>query len=220
MTSVLEARRVDAPVTAYDPRRWKALPLPLAALFMMLFDFFAVGVAAPSAQRALTGGVAGLELIVSAFAFTYAAGLVAGGVLGDRYGLRRMLMIGGAGFVAATALCGLAPTLPVLLCARLVAGAAAALLVPQAFALVTTGFPPGERPRAFALLGATLGLAGMAGQALGGVIITADLWGLGWRAVFFVNAPIGLLLVAAAPRLLPAGRPVRRGGLDGVGLAL
>ena len=220
MTTLQRAPALDKSDGGYDQRRWTALPIPLAALFMALFDFFVVGLAAPSAQRDLTGGVAGVELILSSFAFPYAAGLLAGGALGDRYGRRRLFTLGVAGFMTATALCAMAPTLPVLLTARLIQGAAAALLVPQAFAMVSIGFPTAERPRAFALLGATLGLASVAGQALGGLVVSADLWGLGWRTVFLVNIPIGLAVLAAAVRLLSADVPARRTAFDLTGLLL
>ncbi|WP_432842704.1 MFS transporter [Dactylosporangium sp. CA-092794] len=194
------------------------LPLPLAVLFLALFDFFAMGIAAPVAQRDLTGGGSGAELILAAFSVPYAAGLLAGGVIGDRYGPRRMLAAGVCGYVAACLACAAAPVLPALLAARFAQGLAAAVMVPQAFTMVAA-FPGRERHRAFAMLGATLGAGSVGGQLLGGLLVAALPAGLGWRAPFGVELLLGSAVLALIRRWPPdrsAGRP----RVDGAGLLL
>ncbi|MEE1781897.1 MFS transporter [Streptomyces sp. SP17BM10] len=200
-----------------DPRRWRVLPVILLATFMAAFDYMVVNVAAPSLARDLGAGPAALELVVGGYGFTYAAGLVTGGKLGDLFGHRRLFLLGMAGFTAASLLCGLAASAPELIAARLVQGLAAAAMAPQVLALITAAFPAGERPRALAWFGLTISLGGIAGQVLGGALLQADVFGLGWRVIFLVNGPVGVGALAAAARLLPRRAPAARPGLDPVG---
>ncbi|OHV30970.1 MFS transporter [Parafrankia colletiae] len=201
-----------------DPRRWRALPVILIASFMSLFDVFVVNVAAPSIGTDLGASNAGLELIVGGYSFTYAAGLVTAGRLGDRFGRRRMYLVGMTLFTAASALCGLAPNEGVLIAGRLLQGAGAAAMVPQVLALISVTFPPAERPRAFAFFGVTIGLGGVCGQVLGGVLLDLDVFGLGWRPIFLVNVPVGLVALIGARRLVAESRAARPERLDLVGL--
>ncbi|MEX5709864.1 MFS transporter [Parafrankia sp. FMc6] len=203
---------------AADPRRWRALPVILIASFMSLFDVFVVNVAAPSIGSDLNASNAGLELVVGGYSFTYAAALVTGGRLGDRFGRRRIYLLGMAVFTAASALCGLAPNEAVLIGGRLLQGAGAAAMVPQVLALISVTFPPPERPRAFAFFGVTIGLGGVCGQVLGGVLLDLDIFGLGWRPIFLVNVPIGLAALVGARRLVRESRSARAERLDPVGL--
>jgi EmrB/QacA subfamily drug resistance transporter len=195
------------------------LPVVLSATFMALFDFFVVNIAAPSLQSDLHTGEASLELIVGGYAFTYAACLVSGGRLGDLFGYRRLFLIGMTTFTIASALCGLAATPGQLIAARLLQGVTAAAMVPQVLALITAVFPPEERPRALSWFGVTIGAGSVAGQVLGGLLLDADLFGLGWRAIFLVNVPVGVLALAFAARLLPPLRGQSRPRLDPVGAA-
>ncbi|CAI7979571.1 MFS transporter [Frankia sp. Hr75.2] len=203
---------------AADPRRWRALPVILIASFMSLFDVFVVNVATPSIGSDLNASNAGLELVVGGYSFTYAAALVTGGRLGDRFGRRRIYLLGMAVFTAASALCGLAPNEAVLIGGRLLQGAGAAAMVPQVLALISVTFPPAERPRAFAFFGVTIGLGGVCGQVLGGVLLDLDIFGLGWRPIFLVNVPIGLAALVGARRLVRESRSARAERLDPVGL--
>ncbi|HWE63400.1 MAG TPA: MFS transporter [Chloroflexota bacterium] len=196
----------------------RLLPIILSATFMALFDFFVVNVAAPSMQRDLGASTAALQLVVGGYAFTYAAALITGGRLGDRYGYRRLFVLGMAAFVLASAACGLAQTTNELIVARLCQGLVAAAMVPQVLALITTLFPPATRHRALAWFGATIGLGSIAGQVLGGVLLQADLFGLGWRAIFLVNVPVGLVALTLAARLLPPTRSAAHPRLDPVGV--
>jgi EmrB/QacA subfamily drug resistance transporter len=202
-----------------DPRRWRMLAVALVAMFMGLFDFYVVNIATPSLQAQLHAGEATLQLVVGGYTFSYAALLVTGGRLGDLLGYRRMFLLGMAGFTAASLLCGLAQTGGQLVAARLLQGIGAAAMVPQVVALITVSFPPAERPRALSWFGVALGLGLVSGQILGGVLLTADAFGLGWRVVFLVNLPIGLVTLALGRRLLPRATPARRSRQDPVGVA-
>ncbi len=193
------------------------LPVILSATFMAMFDFFVVNVAAPSLEHDLQAGPAALELVVGGYAFTYAGGMVTGGRLGDLYGHRRLFLVGMASFAVASLLCGLAVTPGQLVAARLLQGLTGAAMVPQVLALITATFPPEERPRAMSWFGVTVGVGAIAGQVLGGLLLDADLLGLGWRAIFLINVPVGIVALAFAMRLLPGHRTDRRPRLDPIG---
>jgi len=199
------------------PRRWAMLPVVLIAMFMAGFDIWAVNVAAPSLQRDLHVGDASLQLIVGGYAFMYATGMVTGGRLGDQFGYRRLFMIGVVSFVLASLLCGLSQTPGELVAARLVQGLTGAVMVPQAAALITATFPPHERSRALGWYGATMGLGFVSGQILGGGLIQSDVLGLGWRAIFLVNVPVGIGAVIIAFVVVPQARGHRRPRLDPLG---
>ena len=214
-----EAPRVTAraPASDLDPRRWRMLPVILSAMFMAMFDYFVVNVAAPSFQHDLHATDAGIELVVGGYGFAYAAGLITGGRLGDLLGYKRVFVGGMAAFTIASLACGLATDSTTLIVARLLQGATAAAMVPQVLALINVMFPVHERPRAMAWFGATIGIGSVAGQVLGGAILQANLFGLGWRPIFLVNVPIGIVAVALALRWLPAARGASRPRFDPVG---
>lgn len=194
------------------------LPVVLTATFMYAFDTNVVNVALPSLQRQLHAGPTALELVVGGYAFAYASGLVTGGRLGDLFGYRRLFLAGMAAFTLASVLCGLSGTPGQLAGARVVQGITAAAMVPQVLPLITVTFAPAQRTRALAWFGVTGAIGGVAGQVLGGLIIDADIAGLGWRAVFLVNLPAGGAVLALARGVLPRPR-ARRTALDPVGVA-
>jgi EmrB/QacA subfamily drug resistance transporter len=193
------------------------LPVVLIAMFMAGFDIWAVNVAAPSLQRDLHVGNAALQLIVGGYAFMYATGMVTGGRLGDLFGYRRLFFIGVLSFVAASLLCGVSQSPAELVAARLVQGLTGAVMVPQVLALITAAFPPRERSRALSWYGATMGLGFVSGQILGGGLIQSNILGLGWRAIFLVNVPVGILAVVIATFVVPPARAPRRPRLDPLG---
>jgi EmrB/QacA subfamily drug resistance transporter len=202
-------------------RPWLGLAVMLAGPFMTVMDVMIVNVAIPSIRRGLGASYAGAELVVAGYSLAYAVALITGGRLGDLRGRRRMFVAGLIGFTLTSALCGLAPTAGTLILARLLQGVAAALLFPQVFSLIRVTFPePQDCAKAFAALGVVLGLAAVAGQVLGGILVAADLWGLGWRPIFLVNIPVGLVASLAAPRLIPADQVAPGQRLDLVGVAL
>jgi MFS family permease len=199
-------------------RKWLLLPTILCGTFMASFDYMVVNVAAPSFRTDLRAGPAALELIVGGYAFTYASGMVTGGRLGDLVGHKQAFITGMAGFTLASLLCGLAQTPAQLVGARMLQGLTAALMAPQVLALITAAFSAADRARALAWFGVVLGLGGVIGQVLGGVLLEANLFELGWRTIFLVNVPVGALAIIAAREVLPAG--VRGAGrLDLVGAA-
>ncbi len=204
-------------VSQPDSRRWLMLPVVLLAMFMAGFDIWVVNVAAPSLQRDLHVSDAALQLIVGGYAFMYASGMVTGGRLGDLLGYRRMFMIGVASFAVASLLCGLAQSPAELVTARLLQGLTGAAMVPQVLALITATFPAAERSRALAWFGVTMGLAFVSGQILGGLLLQANVLGLGWRAIFLVNVPVGAAALIAAAVVVPHARGHRRPRLDPAG---
>jgi EmrB/QacA subfamily drug resistance transporter len=206
---------------AVRTRTWAGLAAVLAGAFLAMLDTFVVNVAVPDIRADLHAGYAGAELVIAGYTLTYAAGMVPAGRLGDAYGHRRVFVAGVLGFAVASALCGTAPTVAVLVAGRLVQGAAAALLSPQVLAIIRLTFADaGPRARAFALFGVAVGLASVAGQIVGGAVVAADWWGLGWRPVFLLNVPLGLATAAAAARLVPRGTGTRRVRLDLAGVLL
>ncbi|HUZ25306.1 MAG TPA: MFS transporter [Streptosporangiaceae bacterium] len=209
-----------APAPPPEPRRWKMLPVVLAAMFMAQFDLYVVNVAAPSLERNIHAGPAALQLIVAGYGFTYASGLITGGRLGDIFSHRRVFLVGVLAFSLASVLCGVAQSPGELVAARLLQGLTGAAMVPQVLALITAVFPAAERPRALAWFGVTIGVGAVAGQVLGGLLLEANLLNLGWRAIFLVNVPVGLVAAAFAYRLMPRREAAgRRPRLDPIGAA-
>lgn len=192
----------------------------LAGQFMVNIDTAIVNVAGPAIREGLRPSGGALELIVSGYTLAYATLLITGARLGEARGHRRMFLLGLAGFTAASLACGLAPVPAALVAARIAQGAAGALMVPQVLSGIQLHFTGRERARAQGLLVLALAGGAVAGQALGGILVAADLWGLGWRPIFLINVPVGLVLLAAGLRLLPADRDGAAGRLDLPGVAL
>ena len=167
------------------------------------FDFFVVNVAAPDIQNRLGASNTQLELVVAGYAFMYASGLVTGGRLGDLLGRRRMFVSGLTAFAVTSALCGLAPSAMTLIAFRALQGLSAAVMLPQVLAFINTLIPVQRRGWAMGWFGVASGLGSIAGQGLGGLLVQADLWGLGWRLIFLMNIPIMLLAIIATLRIVP-----------------
>ena len=193
---------VSAPVDT--SRRWWVLAIVVAAQFMFGVDAFIVNVAIPTIAVELHASPAQIESVIAIYLIAYATLVVSGGRLGDIYGTKSVFIAGVLGFSATSLWCGLAQSGPELIAARLAQGATAALMVPQVLATLHLLFADDQRGRAFGIYGIVLGLAGAAGFALGGILVTLDLAGLGWRAVFFVNVPFGLFIVATGMRTMPS----------------
>lgn len=185
-------------------RRWWVLAIVVAAQFMFGVDAFVVNVAIPTIAVDLHATPAEIESIIAIYLIAYATLVVTGGRLGDIHGTRNIFLAGVLGFTLTSLWCGLAQSGVELIIARLAQGATAALMVPQVLATLHLLFTDGQRNRAFAIYGIVLGLAGAAGFLLGGLLITIDLAGTGWRAVFFVNVPCGLFIATAAWRIMPS----------------
>lgn len=214
-TSPLAAERSGA-----DPRRWLALCVLLAGTLLPPLDFFIVNVALPAIQTDLQATPSLAQLVVSVYAAAYAVTLILGGRLGDLYGRKRMFFVGMLGFGVASALCGCAPSPGVLVAGRLLQGISAAIMAPQSLASIHAIFPAQEKARALGMYGATFGAASVAGQLLGGLLVSLDLFGLGWRTVFLINLPIIALAVPAAISWVRDSRSERAEHLDIVGALL
>jgi EmrB/QacA subfamily drug resistance transporter len=201
-----DVRMLPAQAAAQSLRHWLALPVILAGTFMVTLDFFIVNVAIPSIQRDLHASTAAIEWLVAGYGLAYAALLIPGGRLGDLHGRRRIFCVGLAVFTLASAACGLAPGAGWLVVARFAQGVGAALLAPQVLAILGTIYVGADRARAFAAYGVVLGLASACGQVIGGLLIEADVLGLGWRGCFLVNLPIGMAALLMTPLAVPESR--------------
>jgi EmrB/QacA subfamily drug resistance transporter len=204
--------------------RWLAFAVVIAAAVMDLLDSTITQVAAPAIRHELGGSYAVIEWVTAAYALAMAAGLLTGGRLGDQFGRRRMLLIGMAGFVVASALCAAAGSAGELIAARAAQGALGALMLPQVFGMIRDLFQAHEMGKAFGVYGPVMGLSAMLGPIASGGLIGADVFGAGWRMIFLVNVPVGLAALVLGARLLPAGVTDsggdRRGRLDLVGAVL
>ncbi|MBE8476939.1 MFS transporter [Streptomyces justiciae] len=200
--------------------RWAILAVILAADVLDLLDATITNVAAPTITADLGGGPALVQWLGAAYALALGVLLVPGGRLGDKYGRRRMFLIGLAGFVAASLACGLAPTPATLVAARLIQGAFGALVIPQGFGILGATWPRDQIGKAFALFGPAMGLSAVGGPVLAGFLVDADLAGLGWRPMFLINLLLGGAALLAAARLLPRDTGDRSVSVDGPGSAL
>ncbi|MFF7725183.1 MFS transporter [Streptomyces sp. NPDC008001] len=219
MTDQLAPPTVTEATTTPTVRTGPILLVLLSAMFFAQFDFFVVNVAAPSLEESIHAGPAALELVVGGYAFAYAAGMITGGRLGDKFGHRRLFVTGTIAFGITSLLCGIAATPGQLVGARLAQGLAGAMMVPQVLAVITAHFPDERKPKAMAWYGAAAGLGSIAGQVLGGALIAADFAGLGWRSIFLINVPFCVVIAATALRVLPVRTQRRRIGLDPAGAA-
>lgn len=180
------------------------LALICTGYFMVILDATVTNVALPSIGRGLHGSVTGLQWVVDAYTLSFAALLLTGGALAERIGGRRVFTAGLIVFGAASAACGLAPSLGVLVAARLIQGVGAAMLVPSSLLLLQAAFTdPRKRAHALGLWGAIAGIGAACGPVVGGVLVSV--WS--WRGAFFLNLPFAVGALLAAPRFAPVTRP-------------
>ncbi|WP_381798608.1 MFS transporter [Streptomyces niveus] len=194
-----------------DRRPGPLLGVVLAAQFMALLDTFIVNVAAPTIRTELGASGAGLQLVIAGYTITYAVLLITGSRLGALRGHRHAYLGGLAVFTAASLACGLAAGTGQLIAFRLVQGAGAALMIPQVLSLIQREFVGERRMRALGAYAAVLATGAATGQVVGGLLVSADLLGMGWRPVFLVNVPVGLALLVIGARVLPDDRPAPDG---------
>lgn len=202
------------------PRRWLAAAVMIGAATMDLIDLTIVNVALPTIRTDLGATGTQLEWVISAYMLAFAAALIVAGCFGDLFGRKRLFCGGIAVFGLASLAAGLAQSPEQLITARVVQGVAAAAMIPQLLATFRTIFDGEERGKAFALYGMVLGFASAIGLVLGGVLTEADLFGWGWRTVFFVNLPVALVSLIAAIRIVPESRDAQAGRPDLRGAAL
>jgi MFS family permease len=186
--------------------------------FMALLDVTIVNVALPTIGRSLHASGAELQLVVAGYSVSYAMLLITGARLGDIYGRRRVFLIGVATFTVASLTCGLAPDAATLVVARFVQGAGAAAMMPQIMSVIQVRFSGAARAKALSAYTAVLSSGFVAGQVIGGALVTANLFGTTWRPVFLVNVPIGIVVMSLVPRLVPRDVPGSARRLDVAGL--
>ncbi|AJW78034.1 MFS transporter [Clavibacter michiganensis] len=187
-------------------RAWQALIVLLAGMFIALLDTTIVNVALPTIRTSLDASESTLSWIISGYALAFGLALIPAGRLGDRYGHKWVFVTGIALFTLASLACGVAQDDLQLVIARVVQGLAGGLFVPAVTAFIQLLFPPQARGKAFAIMGAVIGVSSALGPIVGGLIIQAAGEESGWRLVFFVNLPVGLATVIAAIFLLPSRR--------------
>ncbi len=201
-------------------RRRLAFYVLLAGALMPSLNTFIVTIALPAMRDALHASDSETNLIIAGYSSAYAVCLVTGGRLGDLFGRRLMYLIGMAGFTLSSLLCGLAPDALVLVTARICQGITGALIAPPVLAALRSLFAGEEIPWALNIYGTGVGVAVAAGQLLGGVLIAADIGGLGWRSAFLINVPIGLVAIPAALAFVPESGGSEKPRLDFYGVGL
>ncbi|MBC8093340.1 MAG: DHA2 family efflux MFS transporter permease subunit [Pseudonocardia sp.] len=201
-------------------RRTTALIVILAATFMQLLDISIVGVAAADIQQNLASGAGGIALVLVGYQIGFACTLITAARLGDIYGRRRLFLTGMVAFTIASVLCGLAPSIGLLIAARVVQGIASGLMFPQVLTVIQVMYPPAERGGALGAYGTTIGLGTILGPVIGGALIQFRLFPDAWRAIFLVNVPIGIAAIIGGFRLLPESTAPDRPRLDLAGAVL
>ncbi|MGW2771805.1 MFS transporter [Streptomyces olivaceoviridis] len=186
------------------------LPVVLSATFVQLLNVTVAQVAAPAIQAGLGAGPGAVQLVLAGYTLTYACLLIPAARLGDRYGYRRLFVAGTVVFTAGSVAGACAPDAASLITARLVQGSGSGLVAPQVLSLIQAATPAARRPRALGSYGATMALASLAGPLIGGLVLRADLFGLGWRPVMLLTVPVTLASLAGATAL-PRSR-----GADGL----
>ncbi|WP_191971801.1 MFS transporter [Streptomyces luteolifulvus] len=204
----------------FNPRRWAAFAVTLSATFMDLVDTTVINVALPSLRRDLHASSTQLEWSIAGYVLAFASGMITASRLGDRFGRLRVFQLGLAAFTITSALTGLAVNAEMLVAARIAQGASAALMVPQVLAMLRVEFPPAEQSKAAAVFGLNFSVGGVGGPLIGGLILNADLFGLGWRPIFFVNIPIGIAALIGAQMLCRDSRAEHAATTDIRGLAI
>jgi MFS transporter, DHA2 family, methylenomycin A resistance protein len=213
--TVVENRRTAGGDAAERPADAAALSLAAAVLgfFVITFDAIVVNLALPSIREDFGAGITGLQWVVDGYTLMFAALLLWAGAFADRFGARRAFAVGVAVFVAASAACGLAPSLAALIAARFVQGSAAAVMMPASMALIGPAYPSGpRRARAIAIWAMGGAAASSAGPVLGGLLASTS-----WRLIFFINLPVGVVALALLARIDPS--PRRRVPFDWAGQA-
>ena len=210
----------QSPAGRLRASRWAPLPVVLTGTFMVVLDFFIVNVALPSIQASLHASSGAVEWVAAGYGLTSAVFLITAGRLGDRFGRRRMFTLGLALFTLSSAACGAAGSSSALIAARLVQGLAGGLLMPNVLSIIGVTYTGPDRPRALSAYAMVMGLAAVGGQLIGGVLVQADIAGLGWRSCFLINVPIGLLGLALTPRLVPESRAEQSSRIDVLGTVL
>src|SRR3954468_16965915 len=213
----------DSSAASLDDRaRWEAFAVAVAVAALTILDLSKVNVGLPSIEKSLNAGPSELQAIVAGYALAFGLALVPAGRLGDLHSRRTLFLVGLSAFTLASLACALAPTATVLMVCRFLQGIAAGIQMPQVLGLTQQLFQGPERGRAFGLFGAIIGISTAFGPALGGILIAIGGEENGWRLLFWMNIPLGILLLFFAARLLPRlqGRKDQSRDLDPIGILL
>ncbi|WP_238178000.1 MFS transporter [Paenibacillus contaminans] len=181
------------------PRRWQAFALLMLPALLIPLNSYMVQIALPFMQTSLHADFSEAQFLLSSYSLGLAAALILGGRLGDIYGRKRMLVVGVLGFTITAAVGGVLSHAGALTVTRIIQGMAAAIVQPQVLSIMRNSFHPKERGLAFGIYGAVIGVGFILGLTLGGLLIDWNWFGLGWRTVFFVNVPIGMLVLLLLP---------------------
>ncbi len=200
--------------------RWVALFVLLAAEVMDLLDVLITNIAGPSIRADLGGSVTMLQWLGAAYTLAMSVGLITGGRLGDIVGRRRMFIIGALGFTAGSLLCAVSQSPEMLVGFRALQGLCGAVMLPQGLGIIKEMFSEKEQASAFGMFGPVMGLSSVGGPILAGWLIDADFFGTGWRMIFLINLPLGLLAVLGGLKFLPESRAARPPRLDLAGVVL
>ncbi|MBT0566691.1 DHA2 family efflux MFS transporter permease subunit [Williamsia sp. CHRR-6] len=206
-----------SPITRF---RGPAMAVLTFAMFMDLLDVTIVNVALPAIRSDLNASASQLEWVVGGYVLAFATVLITAGRLGDRYGRQRVFITGITGFTIASLSASLAQSGDMLVYSRVAQGLFAGLMVPQVLASVQALYKPRERAPIFAIIGVVTALAAVIGPVLGGWLVTSNPIGGQWRAIFYLNIPIGIVIVIAAVILVPNTRAARPSPLDPLGVVL
>jgi EmrB/QacA subfamily drug resistance transporter len=200
----------EAPATGVaHPLRWAALFVILAAEVMDLLDALVTSIAGPTIVRDIGGGESLIQWLAAAYTLAMAAGLLIGGRLGDIHGRRRVFLVGMAGFTLMSLACALSQSPEMLVTFRVLQGLLGALMLPQGLGMIREIFAPEDMAKAFGAFGPVLGLSAVGGPILAGWLVSANYFDWGWRTIFAINVPIGVVALAAATRVLPVPKPDR-----------
>ena len=207
------------PATGYR-WRWQVLAVVLVAEAMDILDTTTVNVAGPSVRRSIGGGIDLVQWLSATYTLAFAVLLITGARLGDRYGRRRVFLLGAAGFTVASVACGLSVSPEMLIVARLAQGSSGAILLPQGIGLLTAAFAERDISTAFGFYAPVLSLAAVSGPLVAGGLIHWDLWGTGWRLIFFVNLLLGAVAIGGGLRYLPPDGQATLRRLDPYGMVI
>ncbi len=196
------------------------LTIIIVADVLDLMDSTITNIAAPTIVREIGGGESLIKWLGASYAMAMGVLLVVGGRLGDRYGKRRIFLIGIVGFVAASLLCGISVSPSMLIGSRIVQGSFGALMIPQGISILTASFSRAQIPRAVSAFGPAMAVSAVLGPIVAGFIIDADIAGLTWRPIFLINVILGGVGFAAALKYLPHDLPSEGVVIDGLGAGL
>jgi len=199
---------------------WLSLTATLIAVFMQLLDVSIVNVALPSISTDLGASFSTLQLVITAYTLAFACTLITAARLGDLFGRRKVFLLALTAFTVASVLCGIAQSPTELVGARFLQGFTAAMMLAQTLAIITTTFPAEQRGKVFGIYGATIGMATILGPTLGGALISWNVFGLEWRAIFLVNVPFGIIALLFGYRNLLDSRSESAQRLDVPGVVL